>query len=26
LYPILPKIGETMQIQGQIKWLMDEYG
>jgi len=24
LYPIMPKNGETMQIQGQIKWLLDE--
>jgi hypothetical protein len=24
LYPILPKTRETMQIQGQVKWLLDE--
>jgi hypothetical protein len=23
--PIVPKIGEKMQIQGQIKWLLDEF-
>jgi hypothetical protein len=25
LYPIMPKNGEKMQIQGQIKWLLDEF-
>jgi hypothetical protein len=25
LYPIMPKNGEKMQIQGQIKLLLDEF-
>jgi hypothetical protein len=25
LYPIMPKNGKKIQIQGQIKWLLDEF-
>jgi hypothetical protein len=25
LYPIMPKNKKTMQIQGHIKWLLDEF-
>ena len=25
LHPIMPKNGETIKIQGQIKWLLEEF-